>query len=150
MNGDESTCLALDVCADFPFRDAASCHRVVVLLTDEPVHAGMNVTESNARLMDLAKKFQDKKIMLYMVTPKCDVYDTLSQVDKCEWTVDETEGLTGVDFSKLMTGIGKSVSVSQSALSGVSSVQPLFNESNWTAYNTIRVNTHAGQSSWCQ
>ena len=84
--------------------------------------------------MELAKKYQDKKIALFMVTPNCDVFDTLSQIDKCEWTVDESSSLTGLDFSKFLEGIGKSVSVSQNAISAVNDVKPLYNESAWKRY----------------
>lgn len=130
--GDESTLLALDIAADFPFRDASSCHRVVVLLTDEPVADGPLANETTKRLMDLAKKYQDKKIMLFMVTPDCPTFDTLSQIDRCEWTVDESGGLNKLDFSKLMESIGKSVSISQSNGSAASnSPLPLFCESKW-------------------
>lgn len=129
--GDEATLLALDIAADFPFRDAASCHRTVVLLTDEPVNAGVNVNSTTAKVMELAKKYQDKKIALFMVTPNCEVFDTLSQIDKCEWTVDESRSLTGLDFSKFLEGIGKSVSVSQNAISAVNDVKPLYNEKAW-------------------
>lgn len=129
--GDEGTCLALDIAADFPFRDATTCHRTVILLTDEPIEAGTNVSASKSRIMDLAKKYQEKKISLFMVTPECDVFDTLSQIDKCEWTIDESRGLTNVDFSKFLEGIGKSVSVSQNAISAINEAMPLFNENNW-------------------
>lgn len=131
--GDESTLLALDIAADFPFRDASSCHRVVVLLTDEPVADGPLANETTKRLMDLAKKYQDKKIMLFMVTPDCPIFDTLSQIDRCEWTVDESGGLKKLDFSKLMESIGKSVSISQSNGSAASNTPlPLFCESKWS------------------
>ena len=129
--GDEATLLALDIAADFPFRDASSCHRTVILLTDEPVKRGTCVRQTTSKVMELAKKYQDKKIALFMVTPNCDVFDTLSQIDKCEWTVDESSSLTGLDFSKFLEGIGKSVSVSQNAISAVNDVKPLYNENAW-------------------
>lgn len=130
-NGDEATLLALDIAADFPFRDASSCHRTVILFTDEPVDRGTCVKQTTSKVMELAKKYQDKKIALFMVTPNCDVFDTLSQIDKCEWTVDESSSLKDLDFSKFLEGIGKSVSVSQNAISAVNDVKPLYNESAW-------------------
>lgn len=137
--GDEATLLALDIAADFPFRDASNCHRSVILLTDEPVKRGVCVNETTRKVMELANKYQDKKISLFMVTPSCDVFDSLSQIDKCEWTVDESSSLTGLDFSKFLEGIGKSVSVSQNAISAVNDVKPLFNERDWTHYNSEMV-----------
>lgn len=131
--GDECTVPMLDIAADFPFRDAATCHRVIVLLTDEPVDDGVYVSQSKAKLMELAQKLQSKKIALYMTTPDCPVFDTLSQVDKCEWNVDSSRGLEGIDFTKLMQSIGKSVSMSQTnaAEHGGNAPKPLYNESAW-------------------
>lgn len=128
---DEATGLALDIAADFPFRDSATCHRVVVLLTDEPIDSGLFVQITNDRIMDLAQKYQERKIALFMVTPPCPVFDTLSQIDKCEWTIDESCGLANIDFAKLMQTIGKSVSISQTSQGGVGTVRPLFNEKSW-------------------
>ena len=129
--GDEATGLALDIAADFPFRDSATCHRVVVLLTDEPVADGKFVSATAEKIMALAKKYQDRKIALFMVTPPCDTFDTLSQIDKCEWTIDESHGLERIDFAKLMQTIGKSVSISQTSQGGAASPSPLFCESKW-------------------
>lgn len=131
--GDESTIPAVDIAADFPFRDSSSCHRVIVLLTDEAVRTGMYSADSEERVLDLAQKLQDKRIALYMTTPDCPVYDKLSQADKCEWNVDSSNGLGGVNFMKLMQSIGKSISVSQTSASGEKRdrPRPLFNESKW-------------------
>lgn len=132
--GDEMTAVALDMAADFPFRDAATCHRVIILLTDEKMEDGLNTGKAETKLMDLARKMQDRRIALYMITPQSDMYDTLSQIDKCEWTVvdSNSDGLRSVDFSKLMQSIGKSVSVSQTSASAVTDPSPLFNEGSWT------------------
>lgn len=131
-DGDETTIPALDIAADFPFRDSSTCHRAIVLLTDEPVDTGCYKNESKTKLMDLAHKLQDKKIALYMVTPECDEYDTLSQVDRCEWNINDCT-MVDIDFSKLLQRIGRSISMSQTQ--GISkrddSPKPLFNESNW-------------------
>jgi hypothetical protein len=135
--GDETTAVALDMAADFPFRDATTCHRVIILLTDEKMETGSNVQECDSKLTELAKKLQDRRIALYMITPQSDMFDTLSQIDKCEWTVvnDESNGLSNVDFSKLMQSIGKSVSVSQTSTSASIDPMPLFNENTWTAHD---------------
>ena len=131
--GDEASIIALDAAADFPFRDSATCHRVIVFLTDEPVDAGEFAVESNNKILDLATKLQNKKIALYMTTPDCSTYDQLSQTDKCEWTVDESRGLSGVDFTKLMQSIGKSVSMSQtqSIIAEHNNPKPLFGQTTW-------------------
>lgn len=131
--GDETTAVALDMAADFPFRDASTCHRVVILLTDEALDTGTSVEQSNEKLMELAQKFQERRIALYMITPQCDAYDTLSQIDKCEWTIvdDGNTGLRNVDFAKLMQSIGKSVSVSQTTMGKSIDPKPLYHEDQW-------------------
>lgn len=142
---DEATGLALDIAADFPFRDSATCHRVVVLLTDEPINDGKFVQMTNDRIMDLAQKYQERKIALFMVTPPCQVFDTLSQIDKCEWTIDESCGLENIDFAKLMQTIGKSVSISQTSQGGAGSVRPLFNEKSWS-----KCRVHGDEDCWVE
>jgi len=132
ISGDEASAYALDLCADFPFRDAAKCHRVVIFMTDETIDEGVDSAKAKNRIMDLAKKYQDKKIALYMITPECDVFDTLSQIDKCEWTIDTSRGLTAIDFTKTLQSIGKSVSVSQTSAAGLNEAKPLFGEDRWT------------------
>lgn len=130
--GDEASGVALDVCADFPFRDAATCHRVIVLLTDEPIRTGTHITETENKILDIAKKLQDRRIALFMVTPDCPTYDELSQTDRCEWIVDNSGSLENVDFSKLMETIGKSVSVSQTSGSTCDKPNPNFGQNKWT------------------
>ena len=133
VEGDETTIPALDIAADFPFRDASTCHRAIVLLTDEVIDTGCYKSKSREKLMDLAQKLQNRKIALYMVTPNCDEFDTLSQVDRCEWNICTSDGMEDIDFSKLMQRIGRSVSMSQTQ--GTSKIddspKPLFNESKW-------------------
>lgn len=133
--GDEEMALALDIAADYPFRDAATCHRVVVLLTDEPIETGVQPEKAGGLIGALAQKLQQKRIMLFMVTPSSESYDALSQVDRCEWKVIQRSdtGLSTVDFSKLMVSIGKSVSVAQTGPSATDGVHPLFGQEGWVA-----------------
>jgi hypothetical protein len=133
-HGDECTIPAVDIAADFPFRDASTCHRAVVLLTDEAVETGKYSADSEDKVLDLSQKLQEKRIALYMTTPDCPVYDKLSQADRCEWNVDSSNGLGGVNFNKLMQSIGKSIYVSQTSQAGGQKrdkPRPLFNESKW-------------------
>lgn len=128
---DEANILALDIATDFPFRDASNCHRAIILMTDENVDGGDFVGLSRSKINELAKKLQEKRIALYLITPDCDVYDFLSQCDKAEWTV--TEDFDKLDFTKLLQSIGKSISVSQTAAVSKRDdrPKPLFNESSW-------------------
>ena len=132
--GDETSAIALDMAADFPFRDATTCHRVIILLTDEAMETGTNVQESANRLAELTRKLQERRIALYMITPQSDMFDTISALDKCEWTVvnGDSDGLSHVDFGKLMQRIGRSVSVSQTSTDASVDPRPLFNENRWS------------------
>ena len=148
--GDETPAVALDMAADFPFRDAASCHRVIVFLTDETMEDGSAYNVSMAKLNDLAMKIQGRRIALYMIAPQSDGYDMLSQIDRCEWTIVDgaAKGLSSIDFGKLMQNIGKSVSVSQSTQVGNNSPKPLFNEDSWhDDGNCVKTDI---ADDWCQ
>jgi len=114
VQGDESPLIALDFCLDFPWRDASECHRVVVLLTDEPFETGTNQSFQKEKLGQLIEKIMALKVILYIVGPKSEVFDELSAVDKSEYTpVDMSgDGLKSVNFSELLNYIGKSVSKS--------------------------------------
>jgi len=114
MQADESPLFALDVCLDFPWRDAATCHRVVILLTDEPFEQGARLNWQKDKLPALIRKIQDLKVLLFIVAPSSQVFDELAQVDKSEYEVIDgiNTGMANVDFSRLLAAIGKSVSVS--------------------------------------
>ena len=53
-------------------------------------------------------------MLLFIVAPQSAVFDELSQVDKSEYEVldSKNDGMQNVDFTKLLSAIGKSVSVS--------------------------------------
>lgn len=114
MAGDEAPLIALDTALDLPWRDASKCHRVVILLTDEPFEDGAHLEMQREKLPHLTKKIQDLKVMLFIVAPESSMFDALSQVDKSEYEVIEGKntGMANVNFSKLLNAIGKSVSVS--------------------------------------
>ena len=114
--GDEAMLVALDFCLDFPWRPAKDCHRVVVMLTDEPCETGSMVSEQQTKVVELIKKIQTQKIMLFLVAPDSPIYQQLAQADKSEYEVIDDaltgRGLEGVDFCEVLEFVGKSVSVS--------------------------------------
>lgn len=125
MHADESPLFALDVCLDFPWRDSAKCHRVVILLTDEPFEQGAQMQWQKEKLPQLIRKIQDLKVLLFIVAPDSQVFDQLAQVDKSEYEVIDgvNTGMANVDFSRLLAAIGKSVSVSNLQGSAPTAVQ---------------------------
>ena len=131
-DGDETPAVALDMAADFPFRDAASCHRVVILITDEPLEMGSAVEKSLAMLEGLSRKIQEKRIALYLITPKSDAFEDLSQIEKSEWMFLDVRALTNMDFGKIFQRIGKSISSLKFGPVAAVGRQPLFHEETWT------------------
>lgn len=132
--GDEATLVALDFCLDYPWRSADRCHRVVVLMTDEPFETGGLQEEQCAVLPALIEKIQQLRVMLYVVAPESAVFDQLSAVDKCVYEVirQSGKGLAEVNFKQVLQEIGKSVSVSTGQGSHAASVpRGLFGQKDW-------------------
>jgi len=127
----EASLVALDSCLDFPWRQTGECHRVVVFMTDEPTSGGDQVQEQMSKLPALMQKIMDLRVMLFIVGPECPVYEELAEVDKSEYEV--IDGLSNIDFSYLLSGIGKSVSVSQTSQQSAEPIVPreLYGQSSW-------------------
>ena len=134
VSGDEASLVALDSALDFPWRDAAQCHRVVVLMTDEPFERGVFLAEQRERLAELQRKIQELRVMLYMVTPESAVFSRLAEVDRCEHIVvgSTGDGLAQVDFREVLGYIGKSVSAAgQQQAASVQPRRALFGQDRW-------------------
>src|SRR5687767_2457379 len=85
--GDEAPLVALDCCLDFPWRRASGCHRVVVLMTDEPFETSHAQEEQLRQLPALINKIQKMHVMLYMVAPDSAGFDLLACIDKSVYEV---------------------------------------------------------------
>ena len=131
--GDEQQLTALDTAMDFPWRSSGDCHRVVVLLTDEPVETGVFVEEQIAAIDRMIQKAQNKRIKLFIIAPESGAFFELSALDRCEYTdlQNTQDGMRSVDFSKLLQTIGKSVSVSQNYSGGEEEPSPCFEQDEW-------------------
>lgn len=132
--GEEMHLSALDIAMDFPWRSSNDAHRVVVLLSDEPVETGIDVGEQVAKIDKLIEKVMAKRIKLFIIAPESDAFYRLASADRCEYSDLESQqdGLQSVDFSKMLSTIGKSVSVSQSYEGGKTEPMPLFNQNTWS------------------
>ena len=128
---DEASLPALDSCLDFPWRPAGECHRVVVFMTDEPTSGGDQAEKQRSKLPALMQKIMDLRVMLFVVGSECPVYEELSEVDKSEYEM--IDGLSSVNFNNLLSGIGKSVSVSQTSQQSVEPTikRELYHQSAW-------------------
>jgi hypothetical protein len=136
VGGDEAPLIALDTALDFPWRDATTCHRVVIMLTDEALETGVCVRQQIERINDLVEKIHKLRVILFLVAPSSDAFDQLCAADKSEFmVVDEPHnGLSKVAFSEVLASIGKSVSVSAlqgAASNGKSARRALFGQDKW-------------------
>lgn len=139
VEGEEQQLLALDIAMDYPWRPSDGCHRVVVLLTDEPVETGVAVDSQTAKVDALIAKAMDKRIKLFVIAPESEAFYRLSSADRCEYDDSGAErgGLRNVDFGKMMTAIGKSVSVAQTYAGANSEPRPSFDQMEWTATDRV-------------
>jgi hypothetical protein len=111
--GDEAVLVAIDVCLDFPWRPRGQCHRVVAVLTDEPFESNAFADKHKPMIGPLIDKIHALGVMLFLVAPKSPGYDELSEADKCQFqqTGQMHDGLSSLDFARVLAHIGKSVSV---------------------------------------
>ena len=136
--GDEAMLIALDMALDYPWRPQAGCHRVVVMLTDEPLEANAVWPAQQAKLDAVIDKIQRLGVKLYIVGPASPGLDTLAEADKCIYqkSSQSHDGLGSIDFSKVLQQIGKSVSAS--VLQGRPEAgvrRALFGQEEWVASN---------------
>lgn len=132
-NGEECHLMALDIALDFPWRPSEECHRVVILLSDEPVETGVLVDMQLPVSPKLIEKIMKKKVTLFIAAPESAAFYELAAVDRCVYKDLESvgDGLEKLDFSDILESIGKSVSVSQFYGGGAEGVLPLFGQSEW-------------------
>jgi hypothetical protein len=112
--GDETMLVALDLCLDYPWRPRAGCHRVVILMTDEPLESNAQAQIQQRKIGQLIDKIHTLGVMLFIVGPKSVGYNELAEADKSQYQqVGQThDGLGSLDFARVLSHIGKSVSVS--------------------------------------
>jgi len=130
----ESPLVALDCALDMPWRARRQTHRIVILLTDEPVEGGNRQVESLSKVDQLVNKMHTLKTMLFLVSPDSEGFERIATADKCEWEVVEGgDGLASVNFAKLLTAIAKSISRSQTPLGAPppEASRALFGQNRW-------------------
>jgi hypothetical protein len=112
--GDEAMLLALDLCLDYPWRKREGCHRVVVLLTDEPMESNADSAGQKKMIGAVIDKIHALGVMLFLVGPASAGFNELAEADKSQYqqTAQSLDGLVSLDFGRVFAHIGKSVSVS--------------------------------------
>jgi hypothetical protein len=132
--GDEAMLLALDTCLDFPWRSRSNCHRVIVMLTDEPLETNAAAIDQKRMIGPMIDKIQALGVMLFMVAPKSDAFNELAEADKSQYqrSAQAHDGLNSIDFNRILSHIGKSVSMSSLHHGSDQPVQrALFGQNRW-------------------
>lgn len=138
VRGDEAALVGLDHALDFPWRASSLCHRVVIMLTDEPMERGLCVNEQQRVLPEMVEKLHALTVMLFLVAPESPGFEKISEADRSEWEVvtNHGDGLASVDFRKVLTYIGKSVSKANPQQATTRPVnRGLFGQRRWARSN---------------
>lgn len=140
VHGEEVPLVALDCCLDMPWRKAQECHRIVIMLTDEPFETSLFPNQTSSKLDAVIDKIHKLKVMLFLVAPDSPVFEKLASADKCEYeaVIGTDDGLRTVDFAKVLGSIGKSISVSTMQSRPVEAKRGLFDQAEWTSVHGVR------------
>jgi uncharacterized protein involved in tellurium resistance len=133
--GNEDTLVALDIAADFPFGPVETTRRVIAVFTDEKLEDGIAGEAPLAKLPQLIEKLMQRRIQLFVSAPMSQGLEQLAAVDRAEIeTVDGDDGLTSVDFKKLLAQMGKSISIASLQLGREPEwKRALFGQDRWSA-----------------
>jgi hypothetical protein len=72
-------------------------------------------------------------VKLFVAAPDSAALDALACADGVEWeTVDGGDGLSGIDFQKLLGQMAKSISVASRQSAGDDTPRPLYGQDRWT------------------
>lgn len=138
--GDESMLIALDMCLDYPWRPRGECHRVVVLLTDEPLETNAAARTQRKMVGRVIDKIHALGVMLFLVAPKSAGFNELAEADKSQYqqVAQSLDGLVSLDFARVFSHIGKSVSVAAIQSTPDKMVKrALFGQDSWVAANEL-------------
>jgi hypothetical protein len=135
--GDEAMLVALDLCLDYPWRPRSQCHRVVTLLTDEPLESNALAQNQQRMIGAVIDKIHALGVMLFLVAPASPGFDELAEADKSQYqrVGQAQDGLGSLDFARVLAHIGKSVSVATSLPGGPERgvTRGLFGQDKWVA-----------------
>ena len=134
-SGDEDMLLALDIAADLPFGPNSNTKRVMALFSDEPFEQGVSGSNNNHLIPALREKLMARHIQLFAAIPEGHAANELAETDRSEIEfINGGGGLKDVDFSRLLTQMGKSISGSSlQAVSEPPYQRALFGQDQWVA-----------------
>ena len=132
-SGDEDMLLALDIAADLPFGPLSNTKRVVALFSDEPFERGVSGRDNHHLIPALREKLMARHIQFFAAIPEGPAANELAETDRSEIDfIDGGGGLKNVDFSRLLTQMGKSISGSSlQAVAEPTYQRALFGQDQW-------------------
>jgi von Willebrand factor type A domain len=137
INGDEASLVALDTALDYPWRESASCHRVIILMTDEALETGVYVRRQVSEIPKLIEKIHALRVKLFLIGPPSNAFDEICAADRSEYQVTQNahDGLKNANFAEILNEIGKSVSVStiQAPPTTATIRKAIFSQDRWVA-----------------
>ena len=110
--GNETTPVALDCALDFPFGPLATTRRVIAFFSDEKIEGGIMPNGWESVISNLVDKVMARKILLYGFIPESPASLELSEAERSEMVFWNSDDFEHIDFEKLLSGMGKSISVS--------------------------------------
>ena len=133
LGANEEMLVALDTALDFPFGSLHNTKRVVAMFSDEKLEEGLETGEYNHKITDIIDKLHARKIKLFVAMPGSDGLYQLAEADQSEVEdVADGDGLSGVDFAKLLGQMGKTISGSSlQATSEPAYQKALFGQDKW-------------------
>ncbi len=133
ISGDEDNLLALDIAMDHPFGPSTTHKRIIALFSDEKLETGIDGAKSAEKIPRLIEKLHARHIKLFCAMPFSDAALLLAQANGSEVEdIGDATGLASVDFRRLLSQIGKSISASTLQGSLEESFSPaLYGQDKW-------------------
>lgn len=111
--GNEFTPGAIDYAiSSFNWRKLSN--KFVLVFTDEPLPGGGTSLEGDgsSKFPELISKIESARIRLFYFGPKCSYYNQFEKISRCSATYLEAGNFSSINFSSLLSSLGKTVSQS--------------------------------------
>lgn len=136
LQGDENSFLGIDLATDFPFRSIKNTRRVIAFFSDEEIEKGGGENLNAKFANKLIDKIMARKILLFGYIPQSKLATLLGEAERSEITYIKPSDLAHLDFKKLLSGMGKSISASTLQSNEQEEYeQALFGEKKWVNVN---------------
>jgi len=111
--GDEFTPGAVDFCITY-FKWRPVSNKFIIVFTDETLEGGSSSDNGNgsSKYEELLKKIENSRSRLFFYGPRCSYYSQLEKISRTFVEYLESGGFSTVNFSSLLSSLGKTVSQS--------------------------------------